>query len=387
MSSDVDTRDGQWTLTSDFGGRELCDCARIGVARALLWETAAQRQRIHRARWDVGPGCDARVVIAGVSLVEVGRLRGTVAAGRSPQQCWRCGRPAAEQPPQSPQVGQRFHVSGECPCRQMLIEVLLAAHQYLVCGGRAIRHPEGAARRHVGNRQHDYHRQRRGEMGAQVRTDRLLTSARARLLETDEQRQLLKEIADEAGSESPLDGQAQLELRLATLRSRRLGVTVDSVLADLRRDLAVVKRHYSAGRLVNVATVDEPEYVSWWEAYIERPLGRRRRVTDLPATTAPCTVDGDLQVGLDLPCPVGDTGFRRLTDDLLDRDRDEAVLDALYRTTDRQSGPDRQAQLERTLRGLAAEGKLLTTVVERFLADPARRSAAAEALEELAGVR
>lgn len=367
---------------ADFGGQEICDCTRVGVARALLWETAAHRQRIHRARWDIGAGCDARVVIAGVSLVEVGRLRAIAATAKALAPCRICGRPAAEQPPESQLADHRFFVGGECPCRQMLVDVLLAAHQFLVARGTAIRHPEGAARRHIGSRQHDYPRQQRAARGAQVRTDRLLTSARARKLETDEQRQLLKEIADEAGSEAPLENEAQLEKRLAVLRARRLKVDPDSVLAEVRRDLAIVKAHYSLGRLVNVGTVDQPDLVSWWEAYIERPLGRRHRMSDIPVSTVPTCLDEGAQAGLQLPCPSGEVGYQQIVDHL-SADPDDTVLLALRLTAQSDPRGDRDSQLEVTLRRLARDGRILSGIVESFLADRSRRVDAAEAFGEL----
>jgi hypothetical protein len=360
----------------------MCDCTRVGVARAVLWEIAAHRQRIHRARWDAGPLCDVEVVVAGVSLVEVGRLRAIAATGRPLKPCLDCGRPAAEQPPGARLADQRFYVGGSCPCLQMLVDVLLTAHRFLMDRGAAIRHPEGAARRHVGSRQHDYPRQRRGEMGAQVRTDRLPTSARAQQLETDEQRLLLQDVADEAGSESPLEGQVQLELRLAMLRARRLGVDIESVLAEVRRDLAVVKAHYSSGRLVNVGTSDQPEMVSWWETYIERPLGRRPRVSDIPAVTAPNCLDDGARSGLELPCPSSEVGYQRVIDEL-SSDPDDTVLMELRRTAVSEPQGDRGRQLEATLRRLAQEGKILTCVVESFLASPARRSRAVEAFDEV----
>jgi hypothetical protein len=268
----------------------------------------------------------------------------------------------------------------------MLVDVLLAAHQFLVARGTTIRYPEGAVRRHIASRQHDYPRQQRGERGAQVRTDRLLTSARAGQLETDEQRQLLKEIADEAGSEAPLENEAQLEVRLAVLRARRLKVDPDSVLADVRRDLAIVKAHYSSGRLVNVGTVDQPDLVSWWEAYIERPLGRRHRMSDIPVSTVPTCLDEGAQTGVQLPCPSGEVGYQQIVDHL-SADPDDTVLLALRLTAQSDPRGDRDSQLEITLRRLAQEGRILSGVVESFLADPSRRVDAAEAFGEVLAAR
>jgi hypothetical protein len=218
-------------------------------------------------------------------------------------------------------------------------------------------------------------------MGAQVRTDRLPDSTRARQLATDEQRRLLRDVADEAGSEAPLEGDAQLELRLAALRARRSGGEPHRLLPEVRRDLATVKAAYSTGRQVNVGTREQPEQVSWWEAYIERPLGRRHRVSDLPALTQPYGAE-DAQACLDLRCPSSEAGFQAVLDELADGP-DALVMDALRAGAQADPDGDRDRQLERTMRALAAGGKVLTGVVDTFLADPVRRSRAVRALAEV----
>lgn len=373
------------SATEDFGGG-LCDCVRVGVACALLWETGAQRQRIHRARWDVSHGCDTRVVIAGVTLVESGRLQAIPDPVESEKSCLRCGGPQAFGALAGRSTGQRFHLSGECPCRPMLVEVFLTAHQYLVARGAQLRQPAGAARRHVANRQHDYARLQRHESGAQVRTDRLSASARARQLASDEQRLLLVDIANEAGSEAPLEGDAQLEYRLAVLRGRRARVDAETVLDDVRRDLAAVRAHFETGRSVNAGSAAEPDLLSWWEAYIERPLGRRPRASNLPAATAP-NCDDEGRLSLEVPCPSSEGAFQRVFERLSPVQAGEDGSDPLIATL-RESAladprGDRASQLEATLRRLAAAGTLHSAVVENFLADRRRRAEAVDALNDV----
>jgi len=367
----------------DFGGRSLCDCQRVGVALAVLWETAAQRQRIHRARWDVARSCDARVVIAGVSLVEGGRLRQTVAAGRPLDGCRSCHSAEAEPGWMRPGL-PRFFIGGDCPCQPMLLETFMTAHAYLVRAGTRLNHPEGAARQHLRSRQHDYTRLRRAEVGAQVRTDRLVTSARAQLLATDEQRLLLADLADEAGSEAPLDGDEQLEQRLALRRARRLGTNPEAALPSIRRDLAIVRGIFTGGRLVNVGTPSRPEYVSWWHAYIDLPLGRRRRTSDLPATTAPNCPDADAHNGLDLPCAQAEQAYQQVLDRMAaPASVDHPVIVALRGADSGESTVDRDSQLETVLRRLVSDGSVPPTAVDGLLADPRRRAEAVDAWREL----
>lgn len=383
------TGDGRQGSTEDFGGLSMCDCVRVSVALALLMETASHRHRIHRARWDTGRPCDAKVVIAGVNLTEGKRRRVPAASGEHGDTCPHCGRSDAPAVTGTSSVGQRFLLSGECPCRPLLVEVFVSAHLYLKARGNTLRRPEAAARRHVASRQHDFTRQRRGDMGAQVRTDRLLASRRARQLETDEQRLLLRDIAEEAGSEAPLEDDAQLERRLATLRGRRCGIDPESLLADVRRDLILVRRHYSSGPSVNVGTRAHPELVSWWDAYIEGPLGRRPRSSDLAATTGAGWVDGEPPAGLDLPCAATEASFQRVLDQRAEpypskpAGARNPVVDALRRSARADPLGDRSRQFELILRDLASAGSVLSETVETFLADPTRRLAAVDALDEV----
>ncbi|MCC8250498.1 hypothetical protein [Saccharothrix luteola] len=48
---------------------------------------------------------------------------------------------------------------------------------------------------------------------------------------------------------------------------------------------------------MNAGTKEHPEYVTWWERYVEQPLGRRPRRTTRPISTLPGP-DADLADGL-----------------------------------------------------------------------------------------
>jgi hypothetical protein len=278
----------------------------------------------------------------------------------------------------------RFFIGGDCPCQPMLLETFMTAHAYLVKAGARLNNPEGAARQHLRSRQHDYTRLRRAEVGAQVRTDRLVTSARARLLATDEQRLLLADIADEAGSEAPLDGDEQLEQRLAIRRARRQGITPEDALPSIRRDLAVVRSIFTAGRLVNVGTTSRPEYVSWWHAYIDLPLGRRRRTSDVPTTTAPNGPDSYLNNGLELPCIRAEDAYQQVLDRMAEpAEVDHPVITALRSAVRTKSMVDADSQLETALRRLVNEGSVWSTAIDSLLADPQRRAEAIDAFRDL----
>jgi hypothetical protein len=264
-----------------------------------------------------------------------------------------------------------------------VLDALLQAHEFLVARGDAIRDPAAAARQHVRGRQHDYIRSRRREQGAQVRTDRLRDSARARALDTEEQRRLFEDIVDEAGSPAPLSGQHELERRLAARRARRTAGDPDALLAEVRSDLDVVAARCSTGRKVNVGTEDHPEHVTWWEAYIERPLGRRRRLSTVPLEATPTSVE--------LRCPSSDDQLTLVLDRLTVgavraelESTDRLVIGALQAALLRDPGIDRQHVLAATLNHLAAAGIVPASRVEAFLGDLQRRATATRLLDALA---
>lgn len=66
-----------------------------------------------------------------------------------------------------------------------------------------------------------------------------------------------------------------LHRRIAVRCAAELGGSAAQYLDRVAAGLAVVERRCRSGPRVNVGTADDPEYVTWWERYVERPLGRR----------------------------------------------------------------------------------------------------------------
>jgi hypothetical protein len=265
--------------------QDWCRCVYLEVARAVLWETTAARRALHRA---AGTACGATLVVAGLELLR--GLRVMAPAGTCAP-CPDCGRTCQQPPTAEREAATHFRISGDCECAALLADVLDGALRYLDLRRAHVLDPAAAARRHVRVRQHDYIRVRRAQRGAQVRTDRLENGVFGRQLTTQEQRWLLRDIADEAGSSAPLDGDAALLSRLAVLRARRSGEDAATILPLVTSDFEVVRKTCSQGRRVNVGDTTYPEFVTWWEAYVERPLGRRQRSSNIPLDVVASDLD------------------------------------------------------------------------------------------------
>jgi hypothetical protein len=130
----------------------------LDIARIVYQETRVSRRNLHAVRG--GLRCDASVVVTG-----------------------------------------GFAVSGDCPCVEEYLEVLVEVVRYLDRQNPAEVGSYGAlARSHCRLRAvRDAHRRRNGSR-TQQRTDRLAASAIGRALVTDAQRALLRHVVQEAAS-------------------------------------------------------------------------------------------------------------------------------------------------------------------------------------------
>lgn len=213
------------------------------VLAAIWYGTHRDRAAIHRAhavRW-----CDTRMVVGG------------------------SGGPGLRR------------VDGDCPCRDFLVDMIVAGQRFVDACSGGLRNPAGAVRAHIRTRAAgDWIRRRRLDRGAQARTDRLRNGARARGLPSDFHRALLEFAADEAGSPAPLHGEHHLHLRIAVRCAAEFGGSPADHLDRVAAGLPVVARHCRSEPLVNAGTAAEPEQVTWWERYVERPLGRRPSRTE-----------------------------------------------------------------------------------------------------------
>ncbi len=200
------------------------------------------------------------------------------------------------------QVGgaHRLLITGECLCRDFLQDMLTEADRFLVHHADPVLNPPGAVRKHVRTRAYDWFRQMRAERGTQVRTDRIRDGAIAALLPDPHHRALLEFVVQEAGSLAPLGNEAELHRRLAGLIAAEFGGTVEE---NLRRVVEGLPRIEAAARSVRRvrAAPGSDELVTWWERYVERPLGRRQRLDSVPWEPA----DSDLWPRLVEPDPGG----------------------------------------------------------------------------------
>ncbi|MEV0697268.1 hypothetical protein AB0I53_05025 [Saccharopolyspora sp. NPDC050389] len=228
----------------------------VGMPELLevIWhETRASRAAIHRARPNTR--CDLRISASTPNRELIGTIL----------------------------------LDGDCACRDLLIDMLVECHRHLADRAGRLGNPLGAARVHVRKKAvHDWIRRRRTEVGAQARVDRLRKSAMALGLPDEFHRALLEYLADEAGVMAPLDSQEALLRRLATRCAAEFGGAAEHYRARVAAGVTVVERHCRSGTRVNAGTTAEPEKVTWWERYIERPMGRRPRRTDKPIAAPEC---------------------------------------------------------------------------------------------------
>lgn len=264
-----------------------------------------------------------------------------------------------------------IRLDGDCACRDFLVDMIVEGHQLLVERADQLRNPLGAVRVHVRTRAAgDWIRRRRTEMGAQARVDRIRTAARARSLPDDFHRALLEYLVDEAGSMAPLEDQDALVRRLAVRCAAEFGGRPEQYRTRVVEGVAVIERHCRSGPRVNAGTAAEPEHVTWWERYIERPLGRRPRRTDrtIPAAPGEYGLETDLRAAQDV---------ERVVNDLTEVDA--TVVAILVAALGRQ--PDAPAAALRAgISDLVARGLLPERSAAELLSDRARFAAATQEL-------
>jgi hypothetical protein len=217
------------------------------VVRALMAELRDPRAALHRSH--AVTRCDLQLVMPGFRFGAGTTLLGVPATG--------------------------LLLSGECVCRDLVADVLYLVTVFVTDHGTDRDNLAGAVRIHVRMRVVDVMRSYRAAQGAQVKPKQVRQNRFGRALPDDEHRAVLGHLADEAGYSAPLPGQGYLLRRLAERCVAEFGNTVPYYLERLPTIMNTVKRVCSAGARVNIGTRSAPEYVTWYDAYIDRPLGRR----------------------------------------------------------------------------------------------------------------
>ncbi|GAB3735024.1 hypothetical protein GCM10027598_60860 [Amycolatopsis oliviviridis] len=260
-------------------------------------------------------------------------------------------------------------MSGICPCRDLVADAFELTWQFVVDRGHRFDNLAGAVRKELRFRLVELDRRARRDRGAPVKPRAVRDNRHGRALPDDLHREVLVMLVDEAGFQGPLRGEAGLLRRLADRCTDRFGGDPASHAAVLPQVLRTVERVCRTGPRVNVGTVTAPELVTWWEAYVERPLGRRADPDDLTGDPA---LDKAEEIALREFDPIADLG-------------DEAVVPLLV--TDVWSKPesDRDEALRDLIRRLAHQGVLPRRRAEVLLADGESRNQALVRLAELAG--
>lgn len=329
---------------------DMTDRTRSEVLHAIWWETRELRSQLH-------------------GLHRVQRCD-TALAWREV----RLGRPLPTTVADGPAV-----LLGACPCRDLLADLLVEADRFLAA--RRSDNPAGAVRAHLRIRAiKDWIRDGRVARGAQARTDRIRTSEVGRMLPDEFHRAVLEFVVDEAGVPAPLEHHIQLVRRIAARLSAEFREVDapsdgrDQLLAAVRDALERVEATCRSVRRVR----REGQLITWWECYVERPLGRRSRRSDLHL--APAT--GDDPDSRDVACPAAEAAF----DDALDvtvhgpGGAEAAVVEAvLVAATD----PLPHRALIGAVRALEAGGVLPPGTTRALLDQPARIGAALAAASDV----
>jgi hypothetical protein len=316
----------------------MSDPTAEAVVTALWWEVQPVRRALHRLAGVTR--CDVVVVLGPLRL-------GPGAVGPGP-----------------PTV--RLDVRGECPCRDYLVDMLVESDRFLHRGPAPRTNPAGAVRHHVRTRAAgDWTRRRRVAMGAQARTDRIRSSVRARALPDELHRALLEYVVDEAGSLAPLDGEEQLCRRLAARIADEFGGTAHDRMVQVRGALPLVE---AVGRTGPTFDRGDGHRLTWWERYVEEPLGRRSRRGDVPLDP-----DVDLPVGVGPPVGTTEVGSE-VGSDLAEALRNEYA--------DRGPERSRRGAVRDAVLALVRSGVLPRDVGRAVASDPQRLAEIVAVLED-----
>jgi hypothetical protein len=257
-------------------------------------------------------------------------------------------------------------LSGDCLCRDLVVDVLHVAMTFLTERGAKIVNPPGAVRIHVRKRVHDVLRSYRCARGAQAKPKQVRTNRYGRALPDDEHRALLGHLVDEAGYSAPLPGGGYLERRLAERCAAEFGKPVAYYLERVSAMMSTIRRVCSTGARVNVGTRTAPEYVTWYDAYIDRPLGRRPDT----AVTSLSDASASLWGGDHVADPSAQSAFAAVEVQDADPDPDSVVVDTVVAQLSSVSPGARWAGLRSALLGLADGGFLPRRRAEFLLSDP-----------------
>ncbi|RSN46027.1 hypothetical protein DMC64_14895 [Amycolatopsis sp. WAC 04197] len=269
-------------------------------------------------------------------------------------------------PPEEVESHTRLVLSGDCVCRDLMADVLHVVTTFLTERGATITNPPGAVRIHVRKRVHDVLRSYRCARGAQAKPKQARGNRYGRALPDEEHRALFGHLVDEAGYSAPLPGNGYLMRRLAERCASEFDKPVPYYLERVPAMMSTIRRVCSTGARVNVGTSASPEYVTWYDAYIDRPLGRR------PDTTVTSlSEDGASPWGCDhVADPSAQSAFAAVELRDADPDPDSVVIDTVVTRLSEVSPDEREADLRSVLLSLADGGFLPRRRAESLLSDP-----------------
>lgn len=300
------------------------------VAKAFWYELKSRRRAVHHRHgvWS----CDTEFRVCGLRF------------GSPP----RTGSTATD----------AYRLLGTCPCRDLVADAFQVVVGYLTDHAGTLVNPGGAVRKHLRYRLTDLDRHDRAERGAPARPETVAANRHGRALPDDFHRAVLVMLVDEAGCHGPLRGHEGLLRKLADRCAGRFGGTADDYRHRLPAVLRLIERTCRQGPRVNVGTDEHRELVTWWEAYVDRPLGRRADPADLPVG-----VPSD-HAEIPLPDVAAAWAF-----DLVG-DTDQIVLDTLTDAVATASGGAADIALREAIADLGFAGVLPEARTRVLLEDP-----------------
>lgn len=267
-----------------------------------------------------------------------------------------------------------FRLGGSCPCRDVVLDAFLIMWLYLAEHGTELHNPAGAIRTHLRLRLVEVDRAQRKDKGAQTKPATVRGNRYARALPDDLHREVLVMVVDEAGRRTPLGGELDLVRRLAQRCAAKFGGNPADHLARLPEVLATIEGVCRTGPRVDVGTDGEHHLVSWWEAYVVLPLGRRPNPYDAPLWP---DLESDGSLGDEVTARHGERIDEPATDD-------DTVVTTL---TEIGTLPehDRDAALQNGITDLERRGVLPSARAKLLRSRPELRRVVIDAIEPLVG--
>jgi hypothetical protein len=192
-------------------------------------------------------------------------------------------------------------------------------------------------------------------------------------------------VVAEAGSPAPLRDDAQLHSRLADLVAAEFGGAADDWRTRVATGLRTLEEHCRGGPAVAAWPARQGGTRSWWDRYVDEPLGRRACPDLVRLDAVPLNTVLSHSESVGAPAPSAEAVPEPAAKHVVGGEEVLAAVLTAARTSVAQPGRgDPARRLTAVLRSVTADlverRALADDVAARFVADPARVRAAVEEL-------